>query len=171
MATPRSYLHNPVHGGHWPVGMSPAPAWTRPRAGLTSIAQTADAAAAAAAATVAVAKKPKLGMPDEYLPPNNILFIQNLPDGTTQEDLREVFEAYVSSSRDSRPWVLWREGREAVKGRRGDLAARAAGLTDLQLPGPRRDPNHPREKGYRVHRVHGRADGDRRQRGAAQLQD
>ncbi|KAL1408034.1 hypothetical protein Q8F55_004831 [Vanrija albida] len=40
------------------------------------------------------AKKPRLQMPDEYLPPNNVLFIQNLPDGTTQEDLREVFEQY-----------------------------------------------------------------------------
>jgi RNA recognition motif-containing protein len=33
-------------------------------------------------------------MPDEYLPPNNILFIQNLPEGTTQDDLREVFEVH-----------------------------------------------------------------------------
>lgn len=40
------------------------------------------------------AKKPRLQMPDEYLPPNPVLFIQNLPDGTTQEDLREVFEQY-----------------------------------------------------------------------------
>lgn len=38
------------------------------------------------------AKKQKVVMPDEYLPPNNILFIQNLPEGTTSEDLREVFE-------------------------------------------------------------------------------
>jgi U2 small nuclear ribonucleoprotein B'' len=34
-------------------------------------------------------------MPDEYLPPNNILFIQNLPEGTTQDDLREVFEVHA----------------------------------------------------------------------------
>lgn len=40
------------------------------------------------------AKKPKLQMPDEYLPPNNVLFVQNLPEGTTQDDLREVFEQY-----------------------------------------------------------------------------
>lgn len=37
-------------------------------------------------------KKQKLQMPDEYLPPNNVLFIQNLPEGTTSDDLREVFE-------------------------------------------------------------------------------
>jgi RNA recognition motif-containing protein len=35
-------------------------------------------------------------MPDEYLPPNNVLFIQNLPEGTTSDDLREVFELCVS---------------------------------------------------------------------------
>jgi RNA recognition motif-containing protein len=34
-------------------------------------------------------------MPDEYLPPNNILFIQNLPEETTQDDLREVFEVHA----------------------------------------------------------------------------
>ena len=33
-------------------------------------------------------------MPDEYLPPNNILFVQNLPEGTTSDDLREVFELH-----------------------------------------------------------------------------
>ncbi|KLT44151.1 RNA-binding domain-containing protein [Cutaneotrichosporon oleaginosum] len=41
------------------------------------------------------AKKPRLQMPDEYLPPNNVLFVQNLPEGTTAEDLREVFEQYA----------------------------------------------------------------------------
>lgn len=41
------------------------------------------------------AKKPRLQMPDEYLPPNNVLFVQNLPEGTTQEDLREVFEQHA----------------------------------------------------------------------------
>jgi RNA recognition motif-containing protein len=41
------------------------------------------------------AKRQKIQMPDEYLPPNNILFIQNLPEGTTQDDLREVFEVHA----------------------------------------------------------------------------
>jgi hypothetical protein len=44
--------------------------------------------------TAPSAKKPRLQMPDEYLPPNNVLFVQNLPEGTTQEDLREVFEQH-----------------------------------------------------------------------------
>ncbi|WWD18807.1 hypothetical protein CI109_103262 [Kwoniella shandongensis] len=42
----------------------------------------------------APSKKQRLQMPDEYLPPNTILFVQNLPEGTTQEDLREVFEVH-----------------------------------------------------------------------------
>lgn len=33
-------------------------------------------------------------MPDEYLPPNAILFIQNLPTGITKEKLEEVFGQY-----------------------------------------------------------------------------
>ena len=37
-------------------------------------------------------------MPDEYLPPNKILFVQNLPDDTTKEALEALF----------RPFVLWR---------------------------------------------------------------
>ena len=35
-------------------------------------------------------------MPDEYLLPNALLFLQNLPDGTTKEDLHEVFNQYVA---------------------------------------------------------------------------
>ncbi|OCF37323.1 RNA binding protein [Kwoniella heveanensis CBS 569] len=42
----------------------------------------------------APSKKQRLQMPDEYLPPNSVLFIQNLPEGTTSEDLREVFEVH-----------------------------------------------------------------------------
>lgn len=30
-------------------------------------------------------------MPDEYLPPNKILFIQNLPDDITKERLETMF--------------------------------------------------------------------------------
>ena len=33
-------------------------------------------------------------MPDEYLPPNKILFIQNLPDETTKDVLEELFKIY-----------------------------------------------------------------------------
>ena len=37
-------------------------------------------------------------MPDEYLPPNKILFVQNLPDDTTKETLEILFRPYVSTS-------------------------------------------------------------------------
>ena len=47
---------------------------------------------------VPAAKRQRLQMPDEYLPPNSVLFIQNLPEGTTSDDLREVFEMCVSRS-------------------------------------------------------------------------
>lgn len=40
------------------------------------------------------AKRQKIQMPDEYLPPNNVLFIQNLPEGTTADDLRDVFSVH-----------------------------------------------------------------------------
>ena len=53
------------------------------------------AAPAGTSTALPAAKRAKVQMPDEYLPPNNVLFIQNLPEGTTQEDLREVFELYV----------------------------------------------------------------------------
>ncbi|GAA5866689.1 hypothetical protein JCM8547_002725 [Rhodosporidiobolus lusitaniae] len=33
-------------------------------------------------------------MPDEYLPPNKILFVQNLPDDTTKEALEALFRPY-----------------------------------------------------------------------------
>ena len=35
-------------------------------------------------------------MPDEYLPPNKILFLQNLPETTTQKQLMELFSQYAS---------------------------------------------------------------------------
>lgn len=48
-----------------------------------------------AASGAPAAKKPRMQMPDEYLPPNNVLFVQNLPEGTTQDDLRDVFEQHA----------------------------------------------------------------------------
>lgn len=33
-------------------------------------------------------------MPDEYLPPNKILFIQNLLETSTKDDLENIFKAY-----------------------------------------------------------------------------
>ena len=55
-------------------------------------ADDAEESGAGPTAGAPAAKKQRLQMPDEYLPPNSVLFIQNLPEGTTADDLREVFE-------------------------------------------------------------------------------
>jgi hypothetical protein len=44
-------------------------------------------------------------MPDEYLPPNPTLFIQDLPDGTQKADLEEVFSRFVLTPFPSSPPV------------------------------------------------------------------
>ncbi|GAA5906748.1 hypothetical protein JCM5296_000827 [Sporobolomyces johnsonii] len=48
--------------------------------------------AAAPAPTPAARRIPQ--MPDEYLPPNKILFVQNLPDDTTKESLEALFRPF-----------------------------------------------------------------------------
>ncbi|GAA6035801.1 hypothetical protein JCM8097_005713 [Rhodosporidiobolus ruineniae] len=47
-------------------------------------------------AAVAPAAAPRriVQMPDEYLPPNKILFVQNLPDDTTKEALEALFRPF-----------------------------------------------------------------------------
>lgn len=49
----------------------------------------------AGAAPSAAANRKIVQMPDEYLPPNKILFIQNLPDTITKEALEALFKQYV----------------------------------------------------------------------------
>lgn len=39
-------------------------------------------------------KRPAVQMPDEYLPPNKILFLQNLPESVTKEQLESLFSQY-----------------------------------------------------------------------------
>ncbi|GJE89636.1 RNA-binding domain-containing protein [Phanerochaete sordida] len=39
-------------------------------------------------------KRPNVMMPDEYLPPNKILFLQNLPDNVTKDQLMALFSQY-----------------------------------------------------------------------------
>ncbi|KAJ9109160.1 hypothetical protein QFC21_000488 [Naganishia friedmannii] len=54
-------------------------------------------AAAAADPTgvqAAAPRRAQIQMPDEYLPPNSLLFLQNLPEGTTKEDLHDVFNQH-----------------------------------------------------------------------------
>ncbi|KAJ8508633.1 hypothetical protein ONZ45_g9115 [Pleurotus djamor] len=39
-------------------------------------------------------KRPNVQMPDEYLPPNKILFLQNLPENVTKDQLMGLFAQY-----------------------------------------------------------------------------
>ncbi|KAH9942922.1 RNA-binding domain-containing protein [Amylocystis lapponica] len=41
-----------------------------------------------------VAKRPNVQMPDEYLPPNKILFLQNLPESVSKDQLMALFSQY-----------------------------------------------------------------------------
>ncbi|KAG5638501.1 hypothetical protein H0H81_012306 [Sphagnurus paluster] len=52
------------------------------------------------AAALPAPKRPNVQMPDEYLPPNKILFLQNLPEGVTKEQLMALFSQlhYLSSA-------------------------------------------------------------------------
>lgn len=43
---------------------------------------------------VPVSKRPNVQMPDEYLPPNKILFLQNLPDSVSKDQLMALFSQY-----------------------------------------------------------------------------
>ncbi|TFK56396.1 RNA-binding domain-containing protein [Heliocybe sulcata] len=47
-----------------------------------------------AAATAPAARRPHIQMPDEYLPPNKILFLQNLPESVTKDQLLALFSQY-----------------------------------------------------------------------------
>lgn len=41
-------------------------------------------------------KRPAVQMPDEYLPPNKILFLQNLPENVTKDQLMSLFSQYAN---------------------------------------------------------------------------
>jgi len=45
-------------------------------------------------------KRPLVPMPDEYLPPNKILFLQNLPADITKDVLMNLFSQYVQNLPD-----------------------------------------------------------------------
>ncbi|BGP47397.1 hypothetical protein JCM10450v2_003249 [Rhodotorula kratochvilovae] len=63
---------------------------------LAQKAAAKQAAETGVAPVVAAAAAPRriVQMPDEYLPPNKILFVQNLPDDTTKETLEALFRPY-----------------------------------------------------------------------------
>lgn len=47
-------------------------------------------------AKAASSKRTQQEMPDEYLPPNKMLFLQNIPEGVGKGELESLFSAYVS---------------------------------------------------------------------------
>ena len=57
------------------------------------------AAQADGAVLVPGPKRPAVRMPDEYLPPNKILFLQNLPENVTKDQLTALFSQYDSFCR------------------------------------------------------------------------
>jgi RNA recognition motif-containing protein len=87
-------------------------------------------------------------MPDEYLPPNKILFLQNLPESVTKDQLTSLFSQCVLAF----------------------LFAVTLVLTTHQIPQPSRGPSHPDKEGHRFRRVHGRGECYCCEGRAAQLQ-
>ncbi|KDN49586.1 RNA-binding domain-containing protein [Tilletiaria anomala UBC 951] len=55
-----------------------------------------------AAALPGAHKRQEIAMPDEYLPPNKLLFVQNLPEGTTREAVEALFSS-LDNFADIRP--------------------------------------------------------------------
>jgi len=53
-----------------------------------------------------VQKRPNVQMPDEYLPPNKILFLQNLPESVTKDQLMALFSQLSPRFTWYRPMLL-----------------------------------------------------------------
>lgn len=90
-------------------------------------------------------------MPDEYLLPNALLFLQNLPDGTTKEDLQEVFNQYVARRTYFPPCLLTHYACQV---------SQSTGST-----------SHPGQEGYRFRGIRRRGECHGGQGGFAQFQD
>lgn len=91
-------------------------------------------------------------MPDEYLPPNKILFLQNLPEAVTKDQLNGLFAQYAPPFPASRTHAVY---TDLAVGQISQFARGAA---------------YPDEERHRVRRVRGRRERDGRQGRATQLQ-
>lgn len=65
-------------------------------------------------------------LPDEYVPPNKILFVQQIPDSTTRDDLQQLFGGYprlhevrMVPGRDDIAFVEYNDIPSAVNAREG----------------------------------------------------
>ena len=101
------------------------------------------------AGPVPVSRRPNVMMPDEYLPPNKILFLQNLPETVTKDQLMGLFSQCVTI------YFL----REVE-----------LNLPLSQIPQPVRSSSHSDEEGYRLRGVCRRRKCDCRKGRVAQLQ-
>lgn len=104
------------------------------------------------AAAVPAPRRPNVQMPDEYLPPNKILFLQNLPESVTKDQLMSLFSQYVLFTSLST-----------------HLIRKSTNLPLVQISQSLRSPSHPYEAGYCVRGIHGRRKCRSRQRRIAQL--
>ncbi|CAE7209064.1 unnamed protein product [Rhizoctonia solani] len=68
--------------------------WDNPHQRKRKAKRAAAADATNSAATATAPRRPVVQMPDEYLPPNKILFLQNLPTDVRQEQLLALFGQY-----------------------------------------------------------------------------
>ncbi|CAE6537079.1 unnamed protein product [Rhizoctonia solani] len=68
--------------------------WDNPHQRKRKAKRVAAADATNSAATATAPRRPVVQMPDEYLPPNKILFLQNLPTDVHQEQLLALFGQY-----------------------------------------------------------------------------
>lgn len=102
------------------------------------------------AAALPAPKRPAVQMPDEYLPPNKILFLQNLPESVTKDQLLGLFSQCVMF-----PYVTM---------------FTACLIQRSQISEFARSASHPDEEGHRVRGVHGRRERDGRKGCFTQLQ-
>lgn len=125
---------------------------------MVSIFPTVDGAGAAP-----VSKRPNVQMPDEYLPPNKILFLQNLPESVSKDQLMALF----SQLRVTRYFFLdsLLLGLATVH----VFVDSFLSATFYQVSKSVRSASHSNEKRYRFRGVCGRDECNGRQRCAAQL--
>ena len=118
-------------------------------AGLRECQSANSASVADGAGAAPATRRPNVQMPDEYLPPNKILFLQNLPESVTKDQLMGLFSQSVSQH----------SGVVCV-------------LTSdpEQIPELVRSPSHSHQEGHRVRGIFGRRQRDCRKGRSAQLQ-
>jgi len=86
-------------------------------------------------------KRPNVQMPDEYLPPNKILFLQNLPESVTKDQLLALFAQYPNLHEVR---LIPTKKRHRICGvyRRGKCGCRERCVAQLQIGWREQDQDH-----------------------------